>query len=238
MAALASQREVELKNEPLCFSIASSTVNGERLQVCTGSKDFTITRVRLARLWGPDPQSQILSSAHTGVRSTHHTKDRVGRCLDTYTFTHMVMDVRAEAAQWNRGCSHREEFSSLTWTSLSISPARLPAQSGKGHRPTAGQCWIKSGCWITSQVETDKNTWHTLIKAALGIKTKLLKNAKQTEALNKTKTKKLEHEQQNWNMLQTTRSKTQLKIQKLNKKTFGKTTERGKEVWDKKQPHT
>lgn len=34
-------------------------------------------------------------------------------------------------------------------------------------------------------------------------------------------------------MLQTTRSKTQLKIQKLNKKTFGKTTEREKEVWNK-----
>lgn len=29
-------------------------------------------------------------------------------------------------------------------------------------------------------------------------------------------------------MLQTTRSKTQLKIQKLNKKTFGKTTKEGK----------
>lgn len=34
-------------------------------------------------------------------------------------------------------------------------------------------------------------------------------------------------------MLQTTKSKTQLKIQKLNKKTFGKTTERGTEVWNK-----
>lgn len=76
-------------------------------------------------------------------------------------------------------------------------PAHLPAQSGKGHRPTAGQCWIKCGCCITSQVETDKNTRHTLLKAALGIKTKHLKSANQTEALNKTKIKKLELKQQN-----------------------------------------
>lgn len=37
-------------------------------------------------------------------------------------------------------------------------------------------------------------------------------------------------------MLQTTESKTQLKIQRLNKKTFGKTTERKKSV-EQKQPH-
>lgn len=88
-------------------------------------------------------------------------------------------------------------------------------------------------------METDKNTQHTLLKTALGIKTKHLKNAKQTEAVNKTKIKKLEHKQQNRNMLQTTKSKTQLKIQKLKKtkKIFGKTTERGKEVWNKNQPH-